>query len=228
MTLTVKEKELLYKALDLYSQECFKAYDFEKDSKLQFSEEFEEKMQRLIRRQRKPYYRLINTAAKRVACIIAALLIAAAGTVLSVDALREGVKNFFVEAYEKFSKVYFEKNDNLTNEIEVYYQPCYIPEGYKKSWSQKDKTSYYVTYTNEEGIEINYFQLCKSGAGINIDTEDAVTEEIGGGLFVHKEKANRSAFYFSDEKYFYEIVAYEGVSKEELIKIAESIKLQEE
>lgn len=72
----------------------------------EFSEQFEAKMIRLIKSQ-KGIRRLINTAAKRAACIILSLLIATATTVFSVDALREpvseAVESFFVNVKEYLS-----------------------------------------------------------------------------------------------------------------------------
>ena len=117
MTFTLKEKELLKSALHLYIQETVGQYDFVQNLDIKFSSEFEQKMERLIKQRKKPFYYLFNTVAKRVACIIAALIIAAVGTVLSVDALREGVENFFVEAYENFSRIIFQQDNDAPDTI---------------------------------------------------------------------------------------------------------------
>lgn len=223
MMFTAKEQELLYKAFDLYSRECYEAYDFEKDSELQYSEEFEEKMQRLIRRHKKPYYRLINTAAKRVACIVAALLIAAAGTVLSVDALREGVKNFIVEVYEKFSRVTFQEDSDAPDTIEEYYAPCFLPEGYELSEIDKETWIYSIEYKNENNNTIFYQQQCIGNEGEKIDTEDTVTEELDKGLYIWKSKVKTKTFTWSDGKYYYMISAHESISKDDIIKMADSL-----
>lgn len=105
MTFSASDKEKLKEAFGTYCEITANKYRFVNDLDIEFSAAFEQKMEKLIKREKKPYFYLINTAAKRVACIIAALIIAVAGTVLSVDALREGVKNFIVEVYEKFSSV---------------------------------------------------------------------------------------------------------------------------
>lgn len=59
-------------------------------------------MNKLIHRQNKSYYKFINTAAKRVACVIAAIGITASVTVMSVDALRNAFFYFLMETFEKF------------------------------------------------------------------------------------------------------------------------------
>lgn len=68
-----------------------------------FSPKFEKEMQQLIKSQ-KGFLKLINTTAKRVACIIISTLIITASTVFSVEALREpfveAVQNFFINVKE--------------------------------------------------------------------------------------------------------------------------------
>lgn len=71
-----------------------------------FTEEFENKMQNLIRQQ-KGLLKLINTTGKKVACIILTILILTTSTVFSVEALREpvvkAIQNFFVNVKEQLS-----------------------------------------------------------------------------------------------------------------------------
>ena len=59
-----------------------------------FSEKFERKMERLIRRRRKPYYSLISTSLRRTACIIVMFLVVSFTTVMSVEALRKPFLDF--------------------------------------------------------------------------------------------------------------------------------------
>lgn len=49
-----------------------------------FSDSFNKKMDKLIKKQRKPYYKLINTAGKRVACFVVLVLIVSFTTVIKV------------------------------------------------------------------------------------------------------------------------------------------------
>ncbi len=67
-----------------------------------FSPEFEKKMKRLINRRNKPYYRIINTVGKRVACIAIIILITSSVTVMSVKALRNAFVDFVVKIYKNF------------------------------------------------------------------------------------------------------------------------------
>ena len=97
-----------------------------------FSVEFERKMQKLIKRRNKPYYRMINTFGKRVACIALIILVASTVTILSVDALRNAVADFFVSIYEKFSTVQSADEDkSAPATIDDIYAITYNLDEYK-------------------------------------------------------------------------------------------------
>ncbi len=225
MTVNIKkEQELLYKIFDYYSKETYNNYDFEEAEKTQIPESFDKKIQQLIKQRRKPYFYLINTVAKRVACVIVALLIAATCTVLSVDALREGVKNFFVEIYEKFSTACFSTDTDAPDNIEVYYTPSFIPDGYEVSEVRRDNNAYRVMYKNDDGNEIIYKQLTALGRETLINTEDGEMEKYGDGMYVYLKSFQRRKYYWNDGKYIYCVVANDSIPKEELLKIADSIK----
>jgi len=91
------ERNSLYEVFDAYSLKDFNEFDFNKAEKLEFSEKFEQKMQKLIKRRRKPTYYLFNTTLKKVACIAVSIIIAFSGVLLSVDALRQSVKKIFID-----------------------------------------------------------------------------------------------------------------------------------
>lgn len=78
-----------------------------------FSDEFERKMQNLIRNQ-KGFLKLINTTGKKVACVLLSILILATSTVFSVEALREpvieAIQEFFVNVKEQLTGT---KADNI-------------------------------------------------------------------------------------------------------------------
>lgn len=68
------------------------------DVNAEFSEKFERKMDKLIRRRNKPYFNLICTGGRRAACIVAAIIILSASS-LSVEAVREVVHDFFMSIF---------------------------------------------------------------------------------------------------------------------------------
>ena len=75
--------------------------DEEALSTITFSEEFRERMHRLLSRQKYGFYVLFGTAGRRIASFLVAALVAASVTTISVEALREPVFQFFAQVFEK-------------------------------------------------------------------------------------------------------------------------------
>ncbi len=224
MTFSKSETHKLNKAFEIYSQLTAEKYKEFQNQDVPFSLDFERRMEKLINRNKKPYFRLINTVAKRVAVIIAAIIIVLTSTVFSVEALREGVKNFVIEAYEKFSTIVFRKNSSTSTEIMVYYEPMYIPKGYILAEEKRLDYDYIKTFKNSNGDEIVYIQSCDLENGRNINTENAITEEINGGFYVYIPSSKTRMFIKSNGIYEYYFRCSKKVSKEDLLKMADSIE----
>ena len=87
-----------------------------------FSEDFENKMQKLIKMQKKSYFHLINTVGKWVAVIILAIMISLTATTFGVKAIRESVIKFITETFEKFTAVSVE-DDEIDTRVEFVKSP---------------------------------------------------------------------------------------------------------
>ena len=70
---------------DVVTAECSELTAFEEEHV--FSDEFERNMKRLTARRKKPYFRMINTVQKRVACAAAIMLVGASAAIINVDAV---------------------------------------------------------------------------------------------------------------------------------------------
>ena len=67
-------------------------------------------MEKLLAKQRKPYWQYVNTAGKRaVACILVFIMIFASS--MSISAFREPVVEFFVNVYERFVEIFCREDD---------------------------------------------------------------------------------------------------------------------
>ena len=91
----------------------------------EFSPKFEKNIEKLINRRKKPYFRMINTFGKRVACIAACAVIASTTTVMSVDAIRNAVFNFFSDMFGSTSTVRVEIDKQHPKTIEEIYDITY-------------------------------------------------------------------------------------------------------
>ncbi len=215
----------LLEALDLYTREQDERLPDEKELKsITFSEEFLERMRRMIARHRWGYYALFGTVGRRVASILVALLIAATTATVSVEALREPVLRFFAEVFEKFTAI-FVVNDvpaEPTAEMELY-APTYVPEGYTVESETKTQDVYHVTYTRADGNRIKYSQRWNSNVSRTIDTEGVdyskITIDQHSGISYTNKNVTTVAFWF--DAYNYTLTG--AVPQEELIKIAKSV-----
>lgn len=72
------------------------------------STRYRKRMERLIRRQKQPYWKYVNTVGKRVAVFAVAIALVFALS-MSVSAVREPVVEFFANVYEKFVEFFYEE-----------------------------------------------------------------------------------------------------------------------
>lgn len=230
MIFNQKETAILYEALDLYCIEYCKTLPTDEElSHITFSEEFEKKMQKLINRQKKFYFTWFNTVGKRVAAIILVILLSFATITFSVKALREPVIRFFVETFEKFSNVIF-VNEKSEQDIIVDFTfekviPTYFPEGYEFESDFEFDDAYQATYANSSNSVIIYSQQINADLILQANTENVTYQDITINDYpaIYYFNKGTGTVILSDEKYVFTV---EGtIEKEELIKIAESIKI---
>ena len=175
-----KNIEILTKAFEAIAAEEAKTFPtYDECKHITFSAEFERKMQRLINMEKKPYYYLINTVGKRVACIVIAALIALTSITFGVKAIREAVIDFFVETIEKFTIVGFKDEDIPENNktIETYYAPTYIPEGYELKTDEKMQAYRRMRYVSDNHY-IDFRQNVLQSVSAYIDTENSKIESV--------------------------------------------------
>lgn len=224
-----QEFALLQKAFERYHTALAVALPGEEElCTVTISEKTERRMARLFYHQKHFYYKWINTAAKRVACILIALFLAATVTTASVEALREGFIRFVVETFEKGSTIWFSKEDEsaLTYPTITPKIPTYLPEGYRLVADMSDEIELNMIYEGQGTENISYQQQPK-GSKTTVNTEGVNYEKIyvknsyEGIIF---QNVGSWFLIFNDGEYMYTIIG--TVSEEEIIKIAESIPFE--
>ena len=193
-----------------------------------FSPAFERKMDRLIRIQRLPFSAMINTVGKRVAVVFVAVCLALTTTVFGVKALREPVVRFFIEVYEEFSRIIFQKDDSdvsAMERIEQYFTPQYLPDGFAPvSEVQYDIIAKYK-YCDSDGRGISFEQTLNN-VKINVDTEGVTAENVtvNGKDAVYYRNKGYDNLIWSDGTYIFSLSLPSALGKSELLRIAESVK----
>ncbi len=133
-----------------------------------FSEKFIKRMDKLIRAQRKNYYKFINTAGKRVAVIFAAIITLFTAS-LSVKAIREPVVKFIKQVYETFTHYSFE--GDTTKKIEKEYFVTNLPDGYFQADKIESDITITTIYKNNSGGIIKFCQQISSNSEHTFDSE---------------------------------------------------------
>lgn len=216
--------EKFIKALnDIVTDECDILLRYEEEH--EFSESFERDMKRLVSQRKKPYFRMINTVGKRVACVAAVLLIGTFTTVMNVEAARSAIAEFFIGVYEKFSTFISADSDNEAPEkIEQLYEITCGLDWFVVNWEVADDLVYNVTYLNEPYI-VDFKQSVKSEYDTNWNTEDTSIETIMIDEY--------EAVYFLDNHNYHHLVwntedyvfsVSTNVGKDELIEMSKSVQ----
>jgi len=194
-----------------------------------FSSEFERKMEKLIRAQRKPYYPLVSTRPRRAVLALAVALTLMISLVFSVSALRVPVVRFIVEAYEKFTAIFFVKEDDsarLPETIESSYYPHWLPEGYvlDEARSVVSDSQAISLFVSQQGEVILFQQYTLIPIGLGINTEGVPSEEVfvGDCAGIYYSNLGSQTLLWENGKYGFSL---EGpMDKEVLLKMASSLK----
>lgn len=143
------------------------------------------------------------------------------------------IKGIKIKDMDDHSEVEFEYHDNLDadkviripSEIEEYYEPVWVPDGYIKIYEKKDDISNVIIYESvDQGLQIVYHQdLIKVKRYYN--SIDGKHEEVlfgrYSGEYIETTKSNY--LIVTDGIYLYSIIA-DCLNKDDLIKMISETK----
>lgn len=194
-----------------------------------FSDEFKNKMKRLIKTHKKA--QSLKKLKKFLSKAIVIFIIIFSGTFLlvsNVEALKNPIVNFFIEIREEFTKITLnDKGETSANisDLEGIYLPTYVPHGYEMIERIAENGTYITTYKNDED-DILLFSQTNESKGISIDTEDAKFYEtqIGEHNAYVSVKDDRLVVMTTLDK---TLLTLSGkIDESTAIKIMESIELE--
>ena len=196
----------------------------------QMPQELDEQCRRMIRRDRAKKRgiraaRSFRKVAVKAAVAVLVFIGLMTTVVMSVDAFRIPVLNFFVEYFDTFASISTEDHPEAINTDPLIALEGLIPMDYIQTLHSVNTNFVCTMYENADGEKIS-LDIFSSGASMNIDTENAEYTEI----FLGDYKA------LLIEKYGYQIVWTDDVgityvfyasnlSKKEVIEICSSLAL---
>lgn len=198
-----------------------------------FSKRFEKKLRRIINRKERSYRTLIYTVAKRAACI-AVIVIAVLTTSLNVKSEREGVYEFIVTPGDgEMSVLEIAPEDwaDAPQTLEEHYEVTYGLDGYTEKVWDNDDYGFAAEYWNGEKM-VDFWQDPLYGT-MALNTEDAVVYDIkihGYDGVCYIDNHDYSVICWNNGRYVFSMSANPeaNISLEEIIKMAESVKVKEE
>ena len=168
-----------------------------------FSEKFIKRMDKLIRAQRKSYYKFINTAAKRAAVIFAAIITLFTAS-LSVKAIREPVVKFIKQVYETFIHYTFEGEIQPKIKKEFFIKT--LPDGFIQHDKIESDLAITTIYVNDNNT-IKFTQQSTNNANHFFDNESGTLTKVTiSGINVDiYESENIKHAVWTDEGYFFKL-----------------------
>lgn len=220
----LQEELLLKRAFASYHRALAAALPCEEELEpINLSERLEKRIKRLLYHQKHFYYTWINTAAKRVACILTAVLSIGTIAAVGIGHLNATNTNFDVETYEGGTTYVFHSRTRRKGDPFVHKAPAYIPAGYTLIEDKSDANETGLVYEGK-GLDYLFYGQYESGMQYNVKTKDITYQSITavgeyeGYIF---ENEFTTLLLFNDGEYLYLING--TLSREELYLVAESI-----
>ena len=187
-----------------------------------FSEKFIKRMDKLIRAQRKSYYKFINTAAKRAAVIFAAIITLFTAS-LSVKAIREPVVRFIKQVYETFIHYTFEGDIQPKIKKEFFIKT--LPDGFIQHDKIESDLAITTIYVNDNNT-IKFTQQSTNNANHFFDNESGTLTKVTiSGINVDiYESENIKHAVWTDEGYFFKLTCIGEINIDSVTMMIESIQ----
>lgn len=190
------------------------------------SEEFTKKMEKLIKRQKKPYFLMTCTAGRRVACIVAAVIVLSLSS-LSVEAVREAVHDFFMNIFSDHAVVSAnsEIDKGYPTAIEDEYYIDNIPAGFEEVDHVEMDNSITITYFKDDQY-IFFEQHTKTAYAVNYDNEHSelyYTDDNGQEYLIH-DTGYDYTFIWDNGQYIFEICS--NLDKKSIQNLCEYTKVK--
>ena len=191
----------------------------------EFSEKFKRRMKKLIKRWGKSYYILINTAAKRAACVIIGIIIALSALTISVRALLPDVWKIFMTWFDEYMSVGFEtETTSNSNTIEEVMLPKYVPEGLEISETFSTPATHSTLFEQNGELVCEIIQYIYKVSLLYDDDSQLQNVKVLQHDGMINTSNSQHYLTWEDGKYYFVISDYSSsLSNYELIAMAESM-----
>ncbi len=194
------------------------------DAQIQYtlSPKFEQRIAKLIQKEKNFFWHFVNTASKRVAVIVLVSVMLFT-TACSVKAIREPLVRFLTEAYETFTEYFFDGEKTVA--ITEQYQIAAIPNGFIEESTFATDTIITVVYQNTQNDSIHFTQSVTDETTIYVDAEQGNSKTITISeheVHLYSQEGVLFAIWIHDG-YYFEIVWYGNFSEDDMVGLINSV-----
>lgn len=191
-----------------------------------FSDKYKRKINKLIKRREKPYFKLICTTGRRIVCTAAAIIIILASS-LSVEAVREAIHDFLMNIFKGHTAVSVSGTiEDYPMVIEEEYEIANLPEGFEQVDYHADKMSVFAMYINDDKY-IFFQQIIYDNFSENFDNDKSnieyYTDTSGQEYLIHKI-GSEYCVILNNGKYIIQITS--NLNKNEIINLCKDTKIK--
>lgn len=227
MKRTQVSDEWLYLHMPLLEEKLLDIMPEEDEIKYEFSDRFQEKMKKLLKRAvQKEKYKIPVTTWRRTAASIAVVLSAILMASLGVEAIRKEIYEFIQRKNESFTQTVYQVIKNEPVEFVPLY-PEYIPEGYEMDICDQGDGFTYLSYMQSEKTGFWIYQEYITDGMSEYEDNDYISTkdvEVLGYEAILGEKADGVMHVkWRTESCIYIFVA-DRMEEEEILKICNSLK----
>ena len=192
-----------------------------------FGNKHNREMAKLIKRQRRPYFKLISTAGRRAACIIVAFIVMSASA-LSVKAIREAFFDFITSIFSDHNVVTTESGTDkgYPTNIEEEYYISELPDGFEEMDKGKTDNSIDISYFRNDEY-VFFTQYTKTAYEQTYDNERSEFNEYmdsDGKQYTVITNKSGITYIWDNGRYIFEVTS--NLDKEYVLKLCKSTKLK--
>lgn len=214
----------LKEAMHLYAEKMDKEFPTDEEvADVKFSADFEQKMDSIVQRRKRPFLNIFNTTAKRVASV-AAIFIVLVSVTFSVSAIREPFVEMIKTIFDNHVEIEFE--GDTKDCITEIYGLNYIPDGFEPTKEMINLNTVSREYINKDGVVLIYSQQATSNStGAFIDNEHSTHHTITIDkmeIYIVVSDWNITSAYWVENGYSFSIDYYSMMDDNEITTIIKS------
>ena len=190
-----------------------------------FSNGFLRKMDKLAKAEKNRIWRMTSTAPKRIAVIMASLLIILL-TACSIPSVRAAIVGFIKETYDNCIRLF--TNDEGRNKLSEQYGFTALPDGFTEISRKESDARYSVSYQKVNGDQIILTQSITEDYSVFLDNENGELSEInlsGINVSVYESDDCMVAVWLQDQ-YAFHLTVYGNYDIDLIIELIGTVQRQ--